>query len=386
VKNHKEKSCIVGIGESELGQVPQSTSLGLTVQAAVRALEDAGLALHQVDGCLSKPPYQQPTFLFTDQLAAMLGLRLRYGHDLHAGGCTPILALANAVRALEAGLCHTVLIAFGEDMFTHSKAPRLTHGKLHWGYEDWEEPFGLVGPPAGYALAAKRHMHCYGTTAEQLGTIAVTQRQHAILNEGAQMRRPLTLDDYLRSPWIVEPFRLPDCSLVSDYGGAFVVTTAERAADLRQKPVAVLGYGESHPHRYLMQDEDITRCGAVESGPAALQMAGVTLHDIDFAELYDSFTYTVLVQLEDYSFCAKGAGGAFVEGGRIALGGALPVNTHGGLLSQAHVGGMLHITEGVTQIRHQAGERQVQGAQVAAVSGQCGELGIHATLLLGASN
>lgn len=377
------KHCIVGIGESELGHVPQSTSLGLTVRAALRALADAGLTPHEVDGCLSKPPYQEPTFLFTDQLAATLGLRLRYGHDLHVGGCTPILALADAVRALEAGLCHTVLVAFGENMFTHSKTQRPTHGKLHWGYEDWEEPFGLVGPPAGYALAAKRHMHCYGTTAEQLGTIAVTQRQHALLNEGAQMRRPLTLADYLRSPWIVEPFRLPDCSLVSDYGGAFVVTTAERAADLRQKPVAVLGYGESHPHRYLMQDEDLTRCGAVESGPAALQMAGVTLHDLDFAELYDSFTYTVLVQLEDYGFCAKGEGGAFVEDGHIALGGTLPVNTHGGLLSQAHADGILHVTEAAKQLRGQAGPRQVANACIGLVSGGAGVLAVHASLLLG---
>ncbi len=378
------KYCIVGIGESDLGQVPQSTSLGLTVQAAVRALEDAGLTPPQVDGCLSKPPYQEPTFLFTDQLAATLGLRLRYGHDLHAGGCTPVLAVANAVRALEAGLCHTMLIAFGENMLTHSKTPRPTHGKLHWGYEDWEEPFGLVGPPAGYALAAKRHMHCYGTTAEQLGAIAVAHRQHAILNEGAQMRKPLTLDDYLRSPWIVEPFRLPDCSLVSDYGGAFVVTTAERAANLRQQPVAILGYGESHPHRYVLQAEDLTYCGAVESGPAAFQMAGITLHEIDFAELYDSFTYTVLVQLEDYGFCAKGAGGTFVEDGRIALGGALPVNTHGGLLSQAHADGILHVTEAVKQLRGQAGLRQVANARIGLVSGGAGVLAVHASLLLGA--
>ena len=377
------KYCIAGIGESALGHVPQQTSLGLTIQAALRALADVGLTPGEVDGCLSKPPYQEPTFLFSDYLAATLGLRLRYGHDLHAGGCTPIMALADAVRAIEAGLCHTVLIAFGENMATQSKTPRPTHGKLHWGYEDWEEPFGLIAPPAGYALAAKRHMHRYGTQPEHFGAIAVAQRQHAILNEGAQMRKPLTLEDYLRSPWIVEPFRLPDCSLVSDYGGAFVITTAARAADLRQKPVTILGYGESHPHRYLMHEEDLTRCGAVESGPAALQMAGVTLQDVDFAELYDSFTYTVLVQLEDYGFCAKGEGGAFVEGGCIALGGDLPVNTHGGLLSQAHADGILHVTEAVKQLRGQAGHRQVTDARIGLVSGGAGVLAVHASLLLG---
>jgi acetyl-CoA acetyltransferase len=310
---------------------------------------------------------------------------LRYGHDLHAGGCTPILALANTVRAIAAGLCHTVLIAFGENMLSQTKTPRPTHGQLHWGYEDWEEPFDLVGPPAGYALAAKRHMHQYGTTAAQLGAIAVAQRQHALLNDTAQMRRPLTLEDYLQSPWIVEPFRLPDCSLVSDYGGAFIVTTKERAADLRQKPVAVLGYGESHPHRYLMQEDDLTQCGAVESGPAALQMAGVTQQDIDFAELYDSFTYTVLMQLEDYGFCAKGEGGAFVENGRTGLGGELPVNTHGGLLSQAHADEILHVTEAVKQLRGQADPRQVPNAQLGLISGGAGVLAVHASLILGAA-
>ena len=218
---HRGTCCIVGIGESALGHVPDKTSLGLTIDAARHAFADAGLAPQDVDGCLSKPPYQEPTFLFTDQLAATLGLRLRYGHDVHAGGCTPILAVADAVRAIEAGQCHTVLIAFGENMLSQNKTPRSTHGQLHWGYEDWEEPFGLVGPPAGYALAAKRHMHQYDTTAAQLGAIAVAQRQHALLNDNAQMRRPLSLGDYLQSPWIVEPFRLPDCSLVSDYGGAF---------------------------------------------------------------------------------------------------------------------------------------------------------------------
>jgi len=332
---------------------------------------------------LSKPPYQEPTFLFTDQLAATLGLRLHYGHDLHAGGCTPILALAEAARAIEAGLCHTVLIAFGENWLSYNKAPRPTHGKLYWGYEDWEEPFGLVGPPAGYALAAKRHMHRYGTTPEQLGMIAVTQRQHALLTDNAQMRKPLTLDEYLRAPWIVEPFRLSDCSLVSDYGGAFIVTTTERAVDLRQKPVAVLGYGESHPHRYLMQEEDVTLCGAVTSGPAAFRAADLSPRDVDFAELYDSFTYTVLVQLEDYGFCAKGEGGPFVEGGRIGLGGKLPVNTHGGLLSQAHADGILHVTEAVKQLRGQAGARQVPNARIGLVSGGAGVLAVHASLLLG---
>jgi acetyl-CoA acetyltransferase len=381
---NRPQVCVVGVGESALGLVPNSTSISLTVQAASCALADAGLTPRDIDGCLSKPPYQEPTFLFTDQLAATLGLRLRYGHDLHAGGCTPILALAEAARAIESGLCHTVLIAFGENWLSYNKAPRPTHGKLYWGYEDWEEPFGLVGPPAGYALAAKRHMHRYGTTPEQLGMIAVTQRQHALLTDNSQMRKPLTLDEYLRAPWIVEPFRLPDCSLVSDYGGAFIVTTTERAVDLRQKPVAVLGYGESHPHRYLLQEEDVTSCGAVTSGPAAFRAADLSLRDVDFAELYDSFTYTVLVQLEDYGFCAKGEGGPFVEGGQIGLEGKLPVNTHGGLLSQAHADGILHVTEAVKQLRGQAGARQVPDARVGLVSGGAGVLAVHASLLLGA--
>jgi acetyl-CoA acetyltransferase len=293
------------------------------------------------------------------------------------------LALGDAVRAIQAGRCHTVLVAFGENWLSYTKGPYPTHGKLHWGYEDWEEPFGLIGPPAGYALAAKRHMHRYGTTSEQLGMIAVTQRQHALLNDRAQMRCPLSLADYLRAPLVVEPFRVPDCSLVSDYGGAFIVTTLERAKDLRPKPVIVLGYGESHPHRYLMHEEEITRCGAVESGPAALRMAGVTLAEVDFAELYDSFTYTVLVQLEDYGFCPKGDGGAFVENGRIGLGGKLPVNTHGGLLSQAHADGILHVTEAVKQLRGQAGARQVPNARIGLVSGGAGVLAVHASLLLG---
>lgn len=379
---NRSRYCIVGIGESEVGHAPHSTSSGLTVTAALRALKDAGLTPQDIDGCLSKSSYHEPTFLFTDQLAAALGLRLRYGHDLPVGGCTPIAALADAVRAMDAGLCHTVLVAFGDTMLSQAKNPRPTHGKLHWGYEDWEEPFGLVGPPAGYALAAKRHMQRYGTQPEHFGAIAVAQRNHALLNENAQMRKPLTLADYLRAPWIVEPFRLPDCSLVSDYGGAFIVTTAERAADLRQPPVAILGYGESHPHRYLMQEEDLTTCGAVESGPAALHMADVTLAAIDFAELYDSFTYTVLVQLEDYGFCQKGEGGAFVADGHIALGGALPLNTHGGLLSQAHADGILHVTEAVKQLRGQAGVRQVPDAQVGLVSGGAGVLAVHMSLVL----
>ena len=264
---------------------------------------------------------------------------------------------------------------------TGRQEPR--RGDLYNGKEDYEEPFGLLGAPAQHASAAARHMHEFGTTSEQLAAIAVACRKHAALNPAAQMRTPITIEDVLNSRWIVKPFHLLDCCLVSDGGGAVIVTSAERARDLLRRPVYVLGFGTGH-RPDMLESPSLTTLGGARSSAQAYRMAGLEPRDMQFAEIYDCFTGIVLITLEDYGFCAKGEGGPFVEDGRIELGGQLPVNTHGGLLSQAHVEGMLHITEAVKQLRggEVEPERQVPDARLGIVSGHGANLSAHATLIL----
>lgn len=375
---------IAGVGETDVSRGNRRTSLGLAVEAARLAVADAGLSFDDIDGILSHAPYSDPEFLFTIKLSEALGLAPSFALDLHLGGATPCAAAAVAAAAIAAGQCETVLYVFAETMLTQYKERSATHGHLRWGYEDFEEPFGLVEAPTAYALAAQRHIHEYGTKPKQLGAVSVSTRFHASLNTNAQMRKPITLDDYFASRWIAEPFRLLDCSLISDFGGAFIVTSVDRARDLRARPVEILGAAQHHPHRFVTSGE-LSRCGATISGPRAFGAAGLSTSDVDVAELYDCFTYTTLLQLEDYGFCGKGEGGPFVENGRITLGGELPVNTHGGLLSQAHADGVFHLTEAVQQLRGTCGERQVPEAEVALVSGNGGILATHSTLILGRS-
>ena len=234
----------------------------------------------------------------------------------------------------------------------------------------------------GYALACRRHMHEYGTKSEQLGAIAVACRKHAQMTENAQQRKPMTLADYMKSPMYCDPFRLFDICQVTDGGAAVVVTSAERAKSLKHKPIYISGMGNRHPSRSIGWAPSMTETGAKESGEMAYKMAGMTPKDMDFAQIYDCFTYTALVTLEDYGFCKKGEGGSFVEGGRIELGGQLPMNTSGGLLSQGHIDGMNHITEAVRQLRGDCGPRQVKDAEVGIVSGNGGTLSTHTTIIL----
>ncbi|HLQ36016.1 MAG TPA: thiolase family protein [Chloroflexota bacterium] len=375
---------IAGIGETQVGRLPERSALSLRLEAAVNAIADAGLSKQAIDGIIAHQPRRDPQPNYAAFLADRLGIQPDYINDISLGGSAAASAVMSAVAAIEAGLCSTVLCVSGESQWSSRGQP--SHGRLGTPGASFRMPFGAGGAPIEYGLAAKRHMHEYGTTSQQFGAIAVACRGHACLNPNAQMRTPISIEDHQSSRMIAEPFHLLDCSLVSDGAGALIVTSAERARELRNPPAYVLGMGTACRFGEAAYSPCLTTVAGKEAASRAFAMAGLGPADVDLAELYDCFTYTVLVTLEDYGFCRKGEGGAFVEDGRIELGGQLPVNTHGGLLSQAHVGGMLHITEGVTQIRHQAGERQVQGAQVAAVSGQCGELGIHATLLLGASN
>ena len=362
------KCAIVGVGETKVGRVPRVTAMSHALQAARRAIEDAGLSNTDIDGVLTRKPFLDPTLCYSLQIAENLGIRPRYTTDLDTCGTTPITMVITSVMAIFAGLCRTVLCTFSRDDNWVLKQRVPKHGKLNWGSEDFEYPWGFIEAPMAFAMAARRHMHLYGTTSEHFGAIAIAMRKYASMNPNAQMRKPITLQDYLASPLFAEPFRLLDCSLVSDGGGAVVVTSAEMAKHLRKAPIYILGLGQHNSaHSYFGPLEVITPLR--EAGNEAYRMAGMSHRDIDVAEVYDCFTYSVLVQLEDLGFCKKGEGGPFVEGGRIELGGELPVNTHGGLLSQAHLSGMLHITEAAHQLWGESGERQVKNAKVALVTG-----------------
>lgn len=378
----RDKYAIVGVGLTELGKLPHMTSMGLTIDACKRAIEDSGLSVNEIDGVLSQPPYTDPTFMYASWVAENLNISSKFTTDLNVGGATPIVMIEHAILAIEAGICDVVLCCYGENQRSWMALP--THGRIRFGVEDFEWPFGLIMPAGSYALGARRHMHEYGTTSEQLGAIAVACRKHASLNPDAQMQEPITIEDYLKSPMFVEPFRLLDVCLLSDGGGAVIVTSGERAKDLKPKPVYISGIGEGQSKFHLSDCPNLTSFeGTKISAKKAFDMAGISLNDIDIAEFYDCFTYTVLVQIEDYGFCKKGEGGAFVEGGRIEIGGELPVNTHGGLLSQAHIDGINHIIEGVIQLRGEAGKRQVKDANFVLVTGNAGNiLCSHSTLIL----
>lgn len=375
------KYAIVGIGETALGKLPGRSTVALHLDAISAALDDAGLRNSDVDGLLTNQPIQDAMRSFAGILAPAAGIRPTYLTDLALGGATPVAMAQHAVMAIEAGMCETVICVHARNQATKASLP--TRAEVRDGNEDYDEPYGFLGAVANHALMASRHMALYGTTSAQLGAIAVAQRKHALLNPNATMKKPMTLADHQAAPWIVRPLRLLDCSLVSDGGGAFIVTSAERAADFPTPPVFILGMGQHNPHGNLAQATELATLGGVVSASRAYAQAGVGPKDMDFAQLYDCFTSNVLITIEDYGFCAKGEGGAFVQDGRIELGGELPVNTHGGLLSQAHVEGMLHITEAVKQLRHEVEpERQVPGAQLGIVSGHGGVGVCHATLIL----
>jgi acetyl-CoA acetyltransferase len=299
------------------------------------------------------------------------------------GGATPIAMVQHAVMAIESGMATTVMCVHARKRGTPDPTPGhpIRHGDEHW-----EEPWGHFSAVANHAFAAQRHMYEFGTTSEDLAHVAVATRKHACLNNNATMRKPMTIADHQASRFICEPLRLFDCALESDGGGAVIVTSAERARDFPKPPVAILGMGQHHPHFSLMDAPTLTTLGGNKSSELAYKMAGLGPKDMNFAEIYDCFTITTMITLEDYGFCKKGEGKDFVKNGRIEVGGELPVNTHGGLLSQAHIEGMLHVTEAAKQLRGNEvePERQVKNAKAGIVSGHGGSLCMHATLILGA--
>jgi acetyl-CoA acetyltransferase len=374
------KYAIVGVGESDVGRRLGRSGMALSLEAAKRAIADAGLERSAIGGLLTRPSRSEPQFNYSAVLAGQLGLEPTYFADVALGGASSAAMVLNAVAALEAGLCTAVICINGDAQTgrAQNRRARLTN----W-VEDFERTYGMIGGPENYALGAQRHMFEYGTTSEQFGTIAVACRRHASLNPNATFRTPITIADHQASRYISEPFRLLDCCPITDAAAAVIVTTAERARDLAQEPVYILGVGQGFTHSDLPWARSMTGVAMRGASERAYAMAQLGPADIDLAELYDCFTYVVLATLEGYGFCKKGEGGPFVEGGRIELGGELPVNTGGGLLSQGHASGSLLITEAAIQLRGAAGERQVPAAETAIVSGQCGATGINVCLILG---
>jgi acetyl-CoA acetyltransferase len=372
------RAAIVGVAESDLGEVgPGLTPLDLIGQATSRALEDAGLEKGDVDGLFSASAYyHMPTL----SVGEYLGIRPRYSDATSMGGSSFISHLFHAAAAIDAGLCEVALIAYGSTQ--RSAGGRLVSGSETLPYE---APYKPRYPVSMYALAASRHMHEYGTTREQLAEVAVAAREWAKLNPKAFVREDLSVEDVLDSRMVSSPLSVLDCCLVTDGGGAVIVTSARRARELRKPPVYLLGAAEAHWHRNISQMPDLTASAAVESGPWAYRMAKIGPEDVDVAMLYDAFTITTVLFLEDLGFCEKGEGGEFVSGGRISPGGELAVNTNGGGLSYNHPGmyGLLLLVEAARQIRGVCGERQVADANVALVHGNGGVLSSQVSAVLG---
>lgn len=378
-------AAIVGIADTEVGFLPDRSGTRLCIEAILGAVEDAGLRPDQVDGLITSNSMVDPLFYHAEMIAEYMQIFPSMVLTVPMGGGTTGAAIGHAVAAIDGGVCENVVIAHADNLATGLSRERAIETLANAGHAQFEQPYGAP-VPALYALIAQAHMHTYGTTAEQLARVAVSARGHAALHPGAQKRDPIAIEDVLNSPMIADPLHHLDCSLVSDGGGAIVLTSAERASDFSNDPVYVLGFGEGHSHEHISQARSLTTSAAVDSGQRAFAMAGLTPNDVDVAELYDCFTPVVIIELEDLGLCPKGEGGRFVMDGSIDLGGSVPVNTHGGLLSHSHPGNpgsMFHVTEAVRQLRGGCGDRQVSGAEVALVHIQGGIMSTHATLLLG---
>lgn len=378
---------VVGIGETALGRLPGRSSVEIQADAVLAALRDAGVPLARLDGVINLDPYATPQSMFATTLAEYLGVQPRFLSTVDVGGTvTGMTMLQQAAWAIRAGHCDVAACVYGENTLSARAAgTKGLHMQNLLGGEEWEEPFGCQGMVIPYALLAQRYLDLYGASPDDLGAVAVTTRRHALRFPGAQMRKPITLDDHRAARRISSPLGLLDCSLVSDGGGAVLLASRDRARSLRARPVAVRSMAMRATHNSVALLPDIPGLGMAAAARDAFDAAGFGAADAHVAELHDAFTISVLVTLEALGVCGPGEGGAFYRAGNAELGGTLPVNTHGGLLSQAHIGGMLHITEAVRQLRGEAGDRQVQGATRAVVSGNGGVFSVCGVMTLEAA-
>lgn len=377
---------IAGVAETPLGKVTDQTELSMAAMAARAALAEAGMTLRDVDALFTNYMPYVGADNGASRLGEYLGVHPRYADCSDLGGAAFECFIHHAMLALSAGRCECALIVYASRQRSRRSRPRQSETDQYSLTGQFEQPYGLLTPISQYALMAARHMYQYGTTSEQLARVAVSARKWAALNPKAWSREPLTIDEVLASPLISDPLHQLDCCLVTDGGGAIVVTTGSRARDASKKPVRVLGLGESHAEYHVAQIADLTVTPGVESARQAFAMAGISVSDVDVFEPYDNFTSSVISQLEDCGFCGKGEGGHFIQDGHTEPGGSLPTSTMGGGLSYCHPGalGLLLLIEAVYQLRGEAGARQVPGATLAVAHGVGGPaFSTCATVVLG---
>jgi acetyl-CoA acetyltransferase len=373
---------VVGAAESDLGLVaPLTSPVDLIAQATMRALDDAGLKLSDVDGLFVAATQVR---MGPMALAEYLRIKPKYFDGTIIGGSSFMSHVTHAQAAIEAGLCEVAVIAYGSTQRSVSRAAASPRE-----YNHYETPYKPILPISAYALAAARHMHQYGTTRENLAEVAVSARKWALLNPVAWEKEPLTIEHVLKARMVSYPFTVRDCCLVVDGGGAIVITSAARAKTLKKKPVYVLGTGDSLSHGTISNMPDLTVTAAVDSGAQAYKMANIKPSDVKMLSLYDAFTITPILFLEDLGFCPKGEGGRFVADGATAPGGGkIPVNTSGGGLSYCHPGmyGLLVMIEAIRQVRGECGKRQVKDCDVALAHGNGGVLSSQCTVIFGSES
>lgn len=372
---------IVGIGETDYVRGTDQTVPDLILSAAMEAISDAGLTPADVNGVI--PP---PGFITTEEIAAHMGIpSISYSVTVHMGGASPTAAVQSAAMAITCGVADVVLICLGWNGYSALRprtdvAPstrKMDAGPMAESIRSFYAPYGLLAPAQHYSLYLRNYVETFGVPVEAAAAVALACRRHAQLNPKALMRdRPLSFEEYMAAPFIAEPMRKLDCCLETDCATAIVLSSIERARDLPHHPVVYLGGAEGHPYPAdeITNRRELYRIGLYDAAPRALSMAGVEVHDMDFLEIYDCFTYVVLLELEALGLVEPGGVAEFVAGGNIELGGRYPMNTHGGLLSQGHCWGLNHLVEATRQLRHEAGEAQVGNAELGLVTGY-GDLG-----------
>jgi acetyl-CoA acetyltransferase len=377
---------ITGVADTAVGKLEGSSCMGLHAEAAAAALADAGLEASEIDGVVCAYSLTSPHLMLSSMFSEFFGLQPAYSVAIQAGGSTAAQMVMHAAALVASGICRHVLCVCGDNRLTGMTRNRAVAALAEVGHAEFERPFGF-SVPAAYALVAQRYMYDHHLTQEHLAATAVSHRRHALRHPKAQMRTPLTMDEALNARMISSPLRLFDCCQISDGGAAIVVSAPDALPFRNKRNVAVLGVGQKNTHEHIVAAPSLTSFGCKQSSAQAFAMAGVAAGDIDVAEIYDSYTITLLVELESIGFFGRGEAGPAVLAGAIDLGGVLPCNTHGGLLSYAHsgaAGGMFHIVEAVRQLRGEAEHRQVKDAELAFVHGDGGIMSAHCSLVLGA--